>query len=65
MRQRAAAIDMEPDIQEKCLHDLSRYCADKHGKGQVNLLLQYVAVLVCVFSYVYVYACSSVCTCNS
>lgn len=36
LRQRAAAIDMEPQIQEKCMTDLSAHCTNRHGKGDVR-----------------------------
>ncbi|XP_018326849.1 Golgi apparatus protein 1 isoform X2 [Agrilus planipennis] len=40
MRQRAVSVDLQPEIEEVCLEDLSLYCFDKTKKGEEIKCLQ-------------------------
>ena len=40
MRQRAVNVDLQPEIEEKCLDDLASFCFDKTAKGEEILCLQ-------------------------
>ena len=40
MRQGAINVDLQPEIEEVCLNDLTLFCFDKIGKGQEILCLQ-------------------------
>lgn len=40
MRQRAVSVDLQPEIEQACIDDLSLLCMEKTGKGDEILCLQ-------------------------
>lgn len=40
MRQRALSVDLQPEIEDKCIADLAMYCFDQPAKGQEIQCLQ-------------------------
>lgn len=40
MRQRALSVDLQPEIEDKCIDDLAFYCFENHGRGEEIRCLQ-------------------------
>ncbi|PSN56256.1 Golgi apparatus protein 1 [Blattella germanica] len=40
MRQRAVSVDLQPEVEDACLEDLSNLCGGKTGKGEEMVCLQ-------------------------